>query len=63
MSVQANPYPLRIDKTIMNKFKVIAKNNGRSVNKEIEYILKGVVDDYEKQHGVISIPDLSTDNQ
>lgn len=63
MSIQANPYPLRIDKALMDKFKVIAKNNGRSVNKEIEFILKGVVADYEKQYGVISIPNLSTDNQ
>lgn len=55
MSVQANPYPLRIDKTIMDKFKVIAKNNGRSVNKEIEFILRGVVNDYEKQYGEISV--------
>lgn len=55
MSVQANPYPLRIDKTIMDKFKVIAKNNGRSVNKEIEFILRGVVNDYENQHGEISV--------
>ena len=63
MSIQANPYPLRIDKIIMDKFKVIAKNNGRSVNKEIEFILRGVVDAYEEQNGTISIPTLSTDNQ
>lgn len=63
MSIQANPYPLRIDKILMDKFKVIAKNNGRSVNKEIEFILRGVVADYEEQNGTISIPTLSTDNQ
>lgn len=61
MSVQANPYPLRIDKTIMDKFKVIAKNNGRSVNKEIEFVLKNVVFDYEQKNGVISVPDPSKD--
>ena len=33
MGLQANPYPLRIDKTLMAKFKVIANDNGRSVNK------------------------------
>lgn len=53
MSVQANPYPLRIDKTIMEKFKVIAKNNGRSINKEIEFVLRGIVSDYEKENGEI----------
>lgn len=60
MSIQANPYPLRIDKTIMDKFKVIAKNNGRSVNKEIEFILRGIVNEYEKQNGSISFPDQPT---
>lgn len=63
MSIQANPYPLRIEKNVMDKFKIIAKNNGRSVNKEIEFVLKTVINDYEKQHGVISIPDPSTGNQ
>lgn len=63
MSTQANAYPLRIEKLTMEKFKIVAKNNGRSVNKEIEFILKNVVADYEKQHGTISVPNLSIDNQ
>lgn len=55
MALQANPYPLRIDKTVMDKMRVIASTNGRSVNKEIEYHLKIVVSDYESQHGSISL--------
>ena len=53
---QANPYPLRVDKPIMEKFKVIAANNGRSVNKEIEMLMKQVIFDYERTHGSIDIP-------
>ena len=60
MSVQANPYPLRVDKSIMDKFKVIAKNNGRSVNKEFEVILRDIVNKYEQSNGVISLPDHPT---
>jgi len=56
MSVQANPYPLRIDKTIMEKFKIIAKENGRSINKEIEMVLKEIIIEYENKNGVISLP-------
>lgn len=56
MAIQANPYPLRVDKQIMQKFKVIAALNGRSVNKEIEFRLREIVADYEKEHGEISIP-------
>lgn len=55
MSIQSNPYPLRVDKEIMDKFKVISKNNGRSVNKEIEIMLKKIVIDYEKENGIIPV--------
>ena len=50
---QANPYPLRVDKSIMDKFKIIASNNGRSVNKEIEILMKQAVLNYEKENGTI----------
>ncbi len=52
---QANPYPLRVDRTIMEKFKVIASNNGRSVNKELEMLMKQVIADYEQNNGPIEI--------
>lgn len=51
-------FSLRIHPVIMKKMKIIAENNGRSVNKEIEQILKWVVDDYENQKGRIKIDDL-----
>ena len=41
-------FTLRIHPIIMNKMKHLAKINGRSVNKEIEQILKWVIDDLEK---------------
>lgn len=56
MGVQPNPYPLRISQDIMDKIKFIAKENGRSVNKEIEFQLKKVISDYEKEHGIIQFP-------
>ena len=40
MKPQANPYPLRLEDEVMEKMKQIAKENGRSVNKEIEFALK-----------------------
>lgn len=55
MAIQANPYPLRINKDLMNKFKVIASENGRSVNKEIEFIIKRVVSEYETKNGPINV--------
>lgn len=59
MSIQQNPYPLRVNKETMDKFKVIAKLHGRSVNKEIEIILMEIVSDYESKHGPIPLPDPS----
>ncbi len=59
MAIQQNPYPLRVEKIIMEKFKLIAKENGRSVNKELEMTMKKIISNYEKENGVILIPDLS----
>lgn len=47
-------YPLRIDINIMEKLKVIAKENGRTTNKQIESVLKEYLKDYEENHGEIS---------
>ena len=33
-------YPLKIDKQIIDNIRVLAEEDGRSLNKEIEYILK-----------------------
>lgn len=54
--VQANPYPLRVDKLVMDKFKIVAADNGRSVNKEIETLMKRAVADYEQRNGQIDVP-------
>ena len=56
---QANPYPLRVDKTIMEKFKFLAANNGRSVNKEIEILMKKAIQRYEQENGSIQAAALS----
>lgn len=60
---QANPYPLRIDKVLMEKFKVVAADNGRSVNKEIEILVRNAVRDYEDHNGTIQLPSPETDTE
>lgn len=52
---QANPYPLRVDKSIMDKFKFLANENGRSVNKEIEILMRKAIFDFEKDYGLIPV--------
>ena len=61
MAIQANPYPLRLDKEVMEKTKIIAKLNGRSVNKEIEFSLKAMINRYEKENGPIPLDNSSED--
>ena len=53
---QANPYPLRVEKQLFEKFKVVAAENGRSVNKEIEMLIKQAVASYERENGEIALP-------
>ena len=51
MAIQQNPYPLRIDETLMEKIKVMAAESGRSVNKEIEFHMKEAVSAFESANG------------
>jgi len=59
MTDRPNPYPLRLDRALLEKFKVVARENGRSVNKEIDMLVKNAVSTYEKEHGPIPLPDPS----
>lgn len=47
MSSQLPKFTLRIPKELLDKMRILAQNNGRSVNKEIEMVLKEYT---EKQH-------------
>lgn len=48
-------FTMRIHPIVMQKIKYIANQNGRSINKEIEQILKWVINDYERTNGRIKI--------
>lgn len=53
--MQDNPYPLRINKQLMAKFKIVAAADGRSVNKQIEALVRQAVAQYEQSYGVIPL--------
>lgn len=38
-----NPYPLRIDEELMEELKEMAEAHSRSVNKEIEFLIKEAI--------------------
>ena len=46
-------YTLRVPEKYLRKAKYIAEGNGRSLNREIELLLKVHIQEYEKLHGTI----------
>lgn len=55
MPVDLPRYTLRVPREILDKIAVIADNNDRSTNKEIERLLKKHIDEYEKNNGKIIV--------
>lgn len=54
MGIQAYAYSLRIDQELMEKIKIVATENSRSVNKEIEFAIKRHILNFEKDNGPIT---------
>lgn len=46
-------YTLRVSREVLEKIGYISKYNGRTKNKEIEYVLKKWIQEYEKANGEI----------
>ncbi|WP_371366398.1 hypothetical protein SRRS_07740 [Sporomusa rhizae] len=59
MSPNTSKFTLRIDQQTLEKFRYIADNNFRTVNKELEMIIKAHIATYEAKNGEIKI-DLNT---
>lgn len=56
MSVQSNPYPLRLEEQYMNKIRVLAKEGRRSINMQLCIAVESYLEQYEKEHGAIPVP-------
>lgn len=50
-------YTLRVSAELLFKVGYIAQFEGRTKNKEIEFVLKRHINDFERQHGEIPLPD------
>lgn len=55
MGIQAAPYSLRIEPGLMEKLRLVAKDHGRSVNKEIEMLVREHVAAYEAEKGEVKL--------
>lgn len=47
---------LRLSPDTLEKLRLIAQKNSRSINKELEYLVNRHIDAYEKEHGEIAVP-------
>ena len=54
---------LRLKEITANKIKIIAEEKERSLNAQIEYILKEYIKDYEKINGKIELPEEEDSNK
>lgn len=50
-------YTLRVSKEVLFKLSYIADFYGRTKNREIEYVLKKHISAFEKEFGIIPVPD------
>lgn len=48
---------MRYDEVLYEKTKIIAKNEMRTTNAQIEYFMKLGVESYEREHGTIELPE------
>ena len=55
MSVQANPYPLRLEKIYMEEIRTLAKQGRRSINMQLCIAVESYLEQYEKEHGEIPV--------
>ena len=50
---QDAPFSVRIEKNVMDKMRILAKENVRSLNKQIEYAVKQYLKAYEAENGEV----------
>ena len=55
MSVQANPYPLRLEKVYMEKIRALAKQGRSSINMQLCIAVESYLEQEEKAPGEIPV--------
>ncbi len=48
-------YTLRVNQIILDKLEYIADYNGRSKNREIEWVIRRHIEEFEQEHGKIDL--------
>ena len=54
---QENAYPLRLEPEVMKKIRYLAGTDKRSINMQLCVAVEYYVEQYEKEHGEIPLPE------
>lgn len=57
MGIQEAPYSLRLEHEVMQKIRVLAAKERRSINMQLCIAVESYLAQYEKEHGEIRLPD------
>ncbi|WP_209345812.1 hypothetical protein [Flavonifractor sp. AGMB03687] len=57
MGIQEAPYSLRLEHEVMQKIRVLAAKERRSINMQLCIAVESYLEQYEKEHGEIRLPD------
>jgi hypothetical protein len=57
MSTQKKQTGIRFEPELLYKISFVAKQNKRSLNAQLEYLAQECVQEYERNHGSISVDD------
>ena len=55
MGIQEVPYSLRLEPQVMEKIRALAKQEHRSINKQLCVAVESYLKAYEKEHGEIPV--------
>ena len=50
-------FTIRVDEELLRKFRYVAKEDGRSINKELLCLMRDNIEEFEAEHGEIPVRD------
>jgi len=53
-------FTIRVEEETLNKFRFVAKYDGRSLSGQITHLIHTNIREFEKEHGTIKLPDEDT---
>lgn len=55
MTMKKSKFTIRVEEDILKKFHYVAEYNTRSANREVEFLMRKRIIEFEKMHGRITI--------